>query len=124
VRVLEDRLPGVPGGDQVSRLVTTILDPQAAPAAELAALYQERWEDEVVLAEVTVTRPGGRLRLRSRRADLVRQEVDGLLLTHVAIRQLMDEASRRADCDPDELSFVHTVEIVRRNRPFYGAFSP
>jgi hypothetical protein len=124
VRVIEYRMPGVPGGDQVYRLVTTILDPQAAPAAELAALYHERWEDEVVLAEVKVTLPGGRLMLRSRRADLVRQEVYGLLLTHCAIRQLMYEASRRADCDPDELSFVHTVEIVRRNLPFYVAFSP
>jgi Insertion element 4 transposase N-terminal/Transposase DDE domain len=124
VRVIEYRMPGVPGGDQVYRLVTTILDPKAAPAAELAALYHERWEDEVVLAEVKVTLPGGRLMLRSKRADLVRQEAYGLLLTHFAIRQLMYQASRRAECDPDELSFVHTVEIVRRNLPFYVAFSP
>jgi hypothetical protein len=124
VRVIEYRMPGVPGGDQLDRLVTTILDPRAAPAAELAALYPERWEDEVVLAEVKVTLPGGRLMLRSRRADLVRQEVYALLLARFAIRQLMYEASRRAACDPDELSFVHTVEIVRRNLPFYVAFSP
>jgi hypothetical protein len=37
---------------------------------------------------------------------------------------LMVEASRRAACDPDTLSFVHTIEIVRRNLPFYVAFSP
>ena len=98
--------------------------PQAAPATELAALYHERWEDETVLAEVKVTMPGGRLMLRSRRPDLIRQEVYGLLLTHFAIRQLMVEASRRAACDPDTLSFVHTIEIVRRNLPFYVAFSP
>ena len=48
----------------------------------------------------------------------------GLLLTHFAIRQLMVEASRRTACDPDTLSFVHTIEIVRRNLPFYVAFSP
>jgi hypothetical protein len=124
VRVVEYRLPGVPGGDQLYRLVTTILDPAAAPARELAALYHERWEDETVLKEVKVTLPGGPLMLRSRRPDLVRQELYGLLLTHFALRQLMYEASRRADCDPDTLSFVHTVEIVRRNLPFYVAFSP
>ncbi len=33
-------------GEVVYRLVTTILDPATAPAAELAALYQERWEIE------------------------------------------------------------------------------
>jgi len=124
VRVVEYRLPGVPGGDQLYRLVTTILDPAAAPARELAALYHERWEDETVLKEVKVTLPGGPLMLRSRRPDLVRQELYGLLLTHFALRQLMYEASCRADCDPDTLSFVHTVEIVRRNLPFYVAFSP
>jgi hypothetical protein len=34
----------------------------------------------------------------------------------------MVEASRRAACDPDTLSFMHTIEIVRRNLPFYVAF--
>jgi len=120
VRVVEYRLPGVPGGDQVYRLVTTLLDPAAA-ARDLAALYHERWEDEAVLKEVKVTLPGGPLMLRSRRPDLVRQELYGLLLTHFAIRQLMYEASCR---DPDTLSFVHTVEIIGRNLPFYVAFSP
>jgi hypothetical protein len=124
VRVVEYRLPGVPGGDQAYRLVTTLLDPAAAPARDLAALYHERWEDEAVLKEVKVTLPGGPLMLRSRRPDLVRQELYGLLLTHFAIRQLMYEASCRAPCDPDTLSFVHTVEIIRRNLPFYVAFSP
>jgi hypothetical protein len=118
VRIIEYRIPGVPNGDQIYRLVMTILDAQAAPASELAALYHERWEDEIVLAEVKVTMPGGQLMLRSRRPDLIRQEVYGLLLTHFAIRQLMVEASRRAACDPDTLSFAHTLEIVRRNHPF------
>ena len=51
VRVIEYRMPGVPGGDRIYRLVTTLLDDRVAPAAELAALYHERWEDETVLAE-------------------------------------------------------------------------
>jgi hypothetical protein len=124
VRVIEYRMPGVPGGDRIYRLVTTLLDAQAAPALELAALYHERWEDETVLAEVKVTLPGGRPILRSRRPDLIRQEVYGLLVTHFAIRQLMVEASQRAGCDPDTLSFVQTIEIIRRNLPFHVAFSP
>jgi hypothetical protein len=66
VRVIEYRMPGVPGGDRIYRLVTTLLDDRAAPAAELAALYHERWEDEIALAEVKVTLPGGRPILRSR----------------------------------------------------------
>ncbi len=101
-----------------------LLDPVAAPAAELAALYHERWEGEGIFAELKVTLPGERLVLRSRRADLVKQEVYGLLLVHLALRQLMYEASRQNGCDPDRLSFLHTVRVVRRHLPFHAAFSP
>jgi hypothetical protein len=62
--------------------------------------------------------------LRSRRADLVEQELYGLLLGHLALRRLIYEASRRAGCDPDSLSFLHAVRIVRRHLPFHAAFSP
>src|SRR5215207_10243159 len=44
VRVVEYRLEGIANAEPLYRLVTTILDPAAAPAAELAALYHERWE--------------------------------------------------------------------------------
>jgi hypothetical protein len=56
VRVVEYRLPGVPGGDQVYRLVTTLLDPAAAPARDLAALYRKRGRRQ--------TLRGGSLRAR------------------------------------------------------------
>ena len=46
------------------------------------------------------------------------------LLVHLALRRLMHEASRRAGCDPDSLSFLHAVRIVRRHLPFHAAFSP
>jgi hypothetical protein len=44
VRVIDYRLKDVPGSEERYRLITTILDPQQAPAQELAALYHERWE--------------------------------------------------------------------------------
>ncbi len=124
VRVIDYQLEGVPGAEPLYRLVTTLLDPEAAPAVELAALYHERWESEGTFAEIKVTLPGQRLQLRSRRADLVEQELYGLLLVHFALRQLMHEASCQAGCDPDTLSFIHTVRIVRRHLPFHAAFSP
>ena len=124
VRVIEYRLEGVPGAEPLYRLITTLLDPAAAPAAELAALYHERWESEGIFAEMKVTLPGERLMLRSRRPDLVEQEVYGLLLVHLALRQLIHEASRQTGCDPDRLSFLHAVRVVRRHLPFHAAFSP
>jgi hypothetical protein len=44
VRVIQYRLKDIPGAEPIYRLIATILDPAVAPAKELAALYQERWE--------------------------------------------------------------------------------
>src|SRR5688572_6253259 len=89
VRVIEYTLAGIPGTQPVYRLVTTLLDPEAAPAPELAALYHERWEAETTLCEIKVRLPGERLMLRSRSVELVWQELYGLALTHFALRELM-----------------------------------
>jgi hypothetical protein len=124
IRVIDYRLEGVPDAEPLYRLITTLLDPIEAPAAELAALYHERWESEGTFAELKVSLPGERLMLRSRRVDLAEQELYGLLLAHFALRRLMHEASRQASCDPDSLSFLRTVRIVRRHLPFHAAFSP
>ena len=55
VRVIEYRLEGMAGAEPLYRLVTTLLDPAAAPATELAALYHERWESEGTFAEFKVS---------------------------------------------------------------------
>ena len=52
VRVVEYQLTGVAEAEPLYRLLTTLLDPAQAPAAELAALYHERWEIEGALAEL------------------------------------------------------------------------
>lgn len=117
VRVVEYALPGVPGSEPHYRLITTILDPQVAPAKELAALYHERWEIETALDELKTHLRGGRIVLRSKTPDLSRQEFYGLMMTHFALRALMHEAALKAGEDPDRLSYVHAVRVVRRTLP-------
>src|SRR4051812_15462080 len=121
VRVVEYRLEGVAEAEPLYRLVTTLLDPVAAPATELATLYHERWEIEGALAELKTHLRGARMVLRSRTPELVRQEFWGLLLAHFAVRGLMHEAALRADEDPDRLSFLHAVRVVRRKLPLFAA---
>lgn len=124
VRVIEYRLDGLPDAEPLYRLLTTILSPEAAPARELAALYHERWEIETALDELKTHLRGRRIVLRSKTPELVRQEFYGLLLAHYAVRGLMHEAALQADLDPDELSFVHAVRVIKRKILTAGSFSP
>jgi hypothetical protein len=124
VRVVEYRLAGIAEAEPLYRLLTTLLDPAQAPAAELAALYHERWEIEGALAELKTQLRGARVVLRSKTPELVRQEVWGLLLAHFAVRGLMHEAALKADEDPDRLSFLHAVRVVRRKLPQFAALPP
>lgn len=124
VRVVEYRLEGVPGAEPIYRLLTTIVEHEAAPAAELAALYHERWEIETALDELKTHLRGSRIVLRSKTPDLVKQEFYGLMMAHFAVRGLMHEAALRADEDPDRLSFLHAVRVVRRKIARFASLPP
>lgn len=127
VRVIEYTLPKVRGAEPLYRLVTTLLDETTAPAEELAVLYHERWEIEGTIDEFKTHLKGAQVVLRSRTPDLVRQEVWGLLLAHYAVRGLLHEAAVTAPDgprDPDTLSFVHGVRVLRRMVPRLAAVPP
>jgi hypothetical protein len=124
LRVIEYRLDGVAGAEPIYRLVTSILDAAKAPAPELAALYHERWEIETALDELKTHLRGAKIVLRSKTPDLVRQEFYGLLMAHFAVRALMHEAALKAGEDPDRLSFLHAVRVVRRKLPAFHAIPP
>jgi len=124
LRVIDYRLEGIEGSEPIYRLATTILDPVKAPADELAALYHERWEIETAFDELKTHLRGAKIVLRSKTPDLVRQEFYGLLMAHFAIRGLMHEAALKADEDPDRLSFLHAVRVVRRKMIVYGTIPP
>jgi hypothetical protein len=123
VRVIEYRIKGSRSKEPWFRLVTTILDPLKAPAHELAALYHERWEIENAFDELKVHLRGAQVVLRSKTPDLVRQEFYGFLMLHFAIRSLMHEAAVSVNRDPDELSFIHAVRVLKRHLPLF-AISP
>lgn len=124
VRVIQYCLDGVADAEPVYRLVTTILDHEKAPAAELAALYSERWEIETALDELKTHLRGSKIVLRSKTPALVKQEFYGLMMAHYAIRGLMHEAALKGDQDPDRLSFIHAVRVIRRKLDRAAAIPP
>jgi hypothetical protein len=114
VRVIEYRI-GNRKSPEIIRLVTTLLDHKEAPAAELAALYAERWEFEMGLDEIETHQIANYRVLRSKKPDLVEQEIWGLLITHYIIRNLMHQAADDIDIDEDRLSFIRSLRVVRRS---------
>jgi len=125
VRVVEYVVNDTDAGTQERyRLLTNLLDTGQAPAQELAALYHERWEIEGALDEIKTHLRGASTVLRSKTPELVKQEMWGLLLAHFAVRQLMTEAACRHGHDPDDLSFVHAVRVIKRKIPQAAAIPP
>lgn len=125
VRVIEYALQNsaTPTKDSY-RLITTLLNADRAPGLELAALYHERWEIEGVFDEFKTHLRGASTVLRSKTPDLVQQELWGLLLAHFAVRQLMAQAAWQQELDPDRLSFMHAVRVIKRKLPQAAAIPP
>lgn len=125
VRVIEYRLndSACPTQERY-RLITNLLECEQAPAQELAALYHERWEVEGVFDEIKTHLRGASTVLRSKKPELVQQELWGLLMAHFAVRQLMLQAAQMNRQDPDTLGFMHAVRVIKRKLPQAAAIPP
>jgi hypothetical protein len=118
-RVIEYDVPDRAGNGTGELIVvlSTITDldgDNGARADELAAAYHQRWEEETANDQLkTHLRGPGRV-LRSRLPDLVYQEIWAYLIVHHAISALTARASAAADLDPDSISFVKALRLIRR----------
>lgn len=124
VRVIDYTLPKLPDGQPHYRLITSLLDEEAAPAMELAELYHRRWEMEAVFDELKTHLLQSRRVLRSRTPDLVRQEFFGWVLMHYTVRWLLHQGAARHRIPHEDLSFTGHVQMIRQQQPLSGAFPP
>lgn len=115
VRIIEYRVtdPALADPDEKHRLLTTLLDSDMYPALDLICAYHERWEIEIAIDEIDTHQRLSAKTVRSLKPVGVIQELYGLLIAHFIIRSLMHEAALQADIDPDRLSFVHAVEVIK-----------
>jgi hypothetical protein len=112
-------------GSELFCLVTTLLDEHAYPLEDFPDLYHDRWQIETAIGEVeTRLRGGADVVLRSRKPDLARQEVYGLLCLYQAIRHLIVAGAQHAGLDPDRISFTRARDAVARHVSDDAAFPP
>ena len=118
VRVIDYTLdePRRKGHGEKHRIITTLLDPIAHPAATLVELYHVRWEQELAIDEVKTHQMVKPL-LKSQSPAGVIQEIHGLLLGHFVIRTLMFEAAEKASVAPLRISFTDTLKILEVRLP-------
>jgi hypothetical protein len=102
-------------------VITSILDPADATAEQLAAAYHERWECEGIIDELKTHQRGPAKVLRSKSPDMVRQEIWAFLL---GIRRLMCNAADEIGEDPDRLSFMRSLRVIRRQITGQADFPP
>jgi hypothetical protein len=96
------------------RLITTLLDWRAFPAAGLAAAYARRWAVETGFRELkTILRGPDRL-LRGRTPALARQELWAYLAIYQALRTLITRAAARDGIDPARISFTTALNAAGR----------
>ena len=97
------------------RVLTTLLDPDAYPAREIAALYSARWQVETAFLHLKKTVRGAGRVLRGRSPGLARQEAWALLLVHNMIAALAARAAAAAGTSIAAVSFTAVLALVREH---------
>jgi hypothetical protein len=94
-------------------LLTSLLDPHAAPAGELIALYHERWELELGYDEVKTQILDRQEALRSRSVEGLTQEIWGVGLLYNLVRLEMEQIAAQAGVPPTRISFGHSLLYIQ-----------
>lgn len=94
-------------------LLTSLVDPEEYPAAELVELYHERWEIEIGYDEVKTHMLEREEAIRSRTVVGVNQELWGILLVFNLIRFEMEKIAEQADVAPSRISFMSALRFIR-----------
>lgn len=95
-------------------LVTTLLDPDAYPLDDLAALYGERWEAETCFRHLKQT-----LRmdvLRCKTVEGVQKELWQYGITYNLVRAIMVQGGLQQGVPPDRISLIDVVRYLALGR--------
>jgi hypothetical protein len=93
------------------RLWTSLLDPQAAPAGELAELYAQRWEHELYYRELKRQLRKSEV-LQSHTLETGAQEIAALVLASALLARARVQAAA-GELPALRVSFLKTLELLR-----------
>lgn len=96
-------------------LVTTLLDPELYPAAEVAALYRKRWQVEVDLRDLKITL--GMDVLKGHKVATVTKEALVFSLVYNLVRVVMLKAATRQRVCPNRISFIDALRWLQPAKP-------
>jgi putative transposase len=97
------------------RFLTSMTDAMRYPGKEIADLYSHRWEIELGYREIKQGLQDNRLTLRSKKPEMVRQELWGALLAYNLVRyQMIKMASTLKGYWPNQLSFSESAAWVMK----------
>lgn len=95
------------------RLLTSLLDQELFPAAELGALYSRRWEVETSFDELKVRMFLKSLTLRSLTPAGINQEIWGAFIAYNLVRLHMLDVARCGKVSPLAISFKGALELFK-----------
>jgi hypothetical protein len=108
-RAIRYERPGFPP----QALLTSLVDAEKYPAAEIIDLYHERWELELGFDEIKTHTLNREETLRSRAPERIRQELWGLILGYNLVRLAMERAADRAKLPPRRISYKSSLMVIR-----------
>jgi hypothetical protein len=93
-------------GGKPSVLLTTLIDHEKYPAADIIDVYHKRWELEIAFDEIKTHMLDRKEALRSQTVDGVLQEFWGILLAYNLIRREMHAVAKKKGLPADRISFT------------------
>ncbi len=121
VRVINYAIPGF----RPARLITNILDTDIS-ARELTVHYHKRWDIEISFDEIkthlcATLRGQSPTIFRSKRPDLVAQELYAMLIMYNLVRLLIVQAAAAHDKNPRFISFLDALQHIIDAAPLMTA---
>jgi hypothetical protein len=111
-------------GGEPQVLLTSLVEAERYPAAEIVLLYHERWEIELGYDEIKTEMLEREETLRSKSPTAIAQELWGLLLVYNLVRLEMERTAREAQVEPVRISFVAALRLLRDEWLWCAVASP